>query len=246
MNLFNKNKKQLSIFITAGYPMINSINEQLNLLEEHGVDFVEVGIPFSDPLADGPVIQESSSVAINNGMNLSILFEQLKDRNSTLPILLMGYLNPVLNFGITKFLKNCNALNITSVILPDLSLEIYERLYRKQFEAYGVYPSFLITPSTDETRVKRTADICKNSFVYLVSNNATTGGQKNIGEKQLLSYRQIKTICGKTPVFVGFGIQSKSDVEAVQSVVDGAIIGSSYLKKLARNEHEKYLSSICS
>ncbi len=244
MNVFKKDKKQISIFVTAGYPKLDSLNEQLELLESNGIDFVEVGIPFSDPLADGPTIQATSEIAINNGMNLPLLFEQLHDRKSTLTIVLMGYFNPIISFGIDNFLNECQLLGISTVILPDLSIEIYERYYQAKFESKGVFPSFLITPESSNERILKTAELCKNSFVYLVSSNATTGGQSNFSNDRLKRYAKIKEICGNTPMFIGFGIQSSEDVEKVQSVSDGAIIGSAYLKAVGKGEEIEYLNEL--
>jgi tryptophan synthase alpha chain len=241
MNPFQKETKQLSIFLTAGYPQLNSLNEQLNLLESKGVDFVEVGIPFSDPMADGPTIQQTSDVALKNGMNLELVFAQLRERTSTLPIVLMGYLNPVLSYGIERFLKACNEVGVRSVILPDMSLEIYHRFYRDQFERYEVFPCFLITPTSSPDLIRRISQACANSFVYLASSNATTGGVSSFAPEQAKNYARIREICGETPLFIGFGIDSKEKVEFVQSVCDGAIIGSAYLKAVERNEAKEFL-----
>ena len=136
MNPFKKQNKQLSIFVTAGYPRINSLPDQLSTLENEGIDFIEVGIPFSDPMADGPVIQNTSEIALKNGMNLTLLFEQLKQRKTSIPVVLMGYLNPVLAFGIDKFLQECKEVSVYTVIFPDMSAEIYERFFQHQFEKY--------------------------------------------------------------------------------------------------------------
>lgn len=244
MNPFKQTKKQLSIFITAGYSSLESTNEQLELLQEKGVDFVEVGIPFSDPMADGPTIQETSEIALKKGMNLEVLFQQLEQRTSTIPIVLMGYFNPVLSYGITRFLERCQSLGIRSVILPDLSLEIYQRFYQTEFEKRSVFPSFLITPSSSKDQIKITADICRNSFVYLVSSNATTGGSSSFSREMLDEYSAIKALCGDTPMFVGFGIDNRDKVDKIQSVCDGAIIGSAYLKALARNENTRFLDEL--
>ncbi|MFK7785402.1 MAG: tryptophan synthase subunit alpha [Crocinitomicaceae bacterium] len=241
MNPFKKETKQLSIFVTAGYPEINSLNEQLNVLESNKVDFAEVGIPFSDPMADGPTIQQTSEVALKNGMNLEMLFEQLSERTSILPLVLMGYLNPVLSYGIERFLKSCNEVGVRSVILPDMSLEIYNRFYRDQFEQHEVYPCFLITPTSSAERIRKISEACKNSFVYLVSSNATTGGVSSFHPEQAKNYSAIREICGDTPLFIGFGIDSKEKVQFVQNVCDGAIIGSAYLKAVKKNEAEEFL-----
>ena len=229
--------------MTAGYPDLESLKTQIPFLQESSIDFIEVGIPFSDPMADGPVIQESSAIALNNGMNLELIFQQLNQIESKVPIVLMGYLNPILKFGVERFLENCKSTGIASVILPDLSLEIYERFYLDIFNSYGIFPSFLITPTTDPERVRRIAEVCKNSFVYLVSSNATTGSQSiKIDKNKIFSL--MKKLCGSTPLFVGFGIKSKEDVEKVQLATDGAIIGSAYLQALSKNEEVKFLTEI--
>ena len=230
MNPFAKESKQLSIFVTAGYPKIDSLGPQLQLLSSKGVDFVEVGIPFSDPLADGPVIQETSAVALENGMNLKLLFDQLKSIEPDLPLVLMGYLNPVMAYGLKPFLKDCQECDIQAVILPDLSPEIYERFYQNEFTKYGVSPVLLITPSSTEDRIRNAAKLCSNSFVYLVSSHSITGGASTWTEEQLKSFESIVSKCGNTPVFIGFGIRTKDDIRKVHSVCNGAIIGSAYLK----------------
>ncbi len=244
MNQFKKDKKQLSIFVTAGYPRLDSLNDQLNLLESNGVDFVEVGIPFSDPMADGPTIQKTSDIALKNGMNLELVFDQLSNRSTTIPIVLMGYLNPVISYGITRFLESCQRVGVRAVILPDMSLEIYNRFYREKFEEYGVFPCFLITPTSSTERIEKISRACKNSFVYLVSSNATTGGNSTFHPDQAKRYQSIRSICGDTPLFIGFGIDSSEKVAFVQKVCDGAIIGSAYLKALEANNAEDFLKKL--
>lgn len=244
MNQFKKETKQLSIFVTAGYPELDSLNKQLNTLEANGVDFVEVGIPFSDPMADGPTIQQTSDIALKNGINLELLFKQLNQRTSQLPIVLMGYLNPVLSYGIDRFLTSCNQVGVRSVIIPDMSLEIYNRFYRERFEKHEVFPCFLITPTSSVERIQKVSEACKNSFVYLVSSNATTGGESSFGPNQSTVYQSIRKTCGDTPLFIGFGIDSKEKVEFVQRVSDGAIIGSAYLKALKKDQSLEFLRSI--
>lgn len=244
MTPFKKNKKQLSIFITAGYPALNSLNEQLLFLQDSGIDFIEVGIPFSDPLADGPVIQATSTIALKNGMNLALLFDQLSKRTSTIPLVLMGYLNPVLAFGIEKFLERCVDCGVKTVILPDLSLEIYQRNYQSHFEKFGVSPAFIVTPSSSDDRIELAAELCKASFVYVVSSNTTTGSTTNALSENAVRYNEIKQLCGVTPVFIGFGIKTKEDVLSAQSSADGAIIGSAYLKALSHEEQTIFLKSI--
>ena len=246
MNPFKKQNKQLSIFITAGYPTLESTTKQILTLQEQGIDFIEVGIPFSDPMADGPVIQETSSIALQNGMHLDLLFDQLFSikENVTIPLVIMGYLNPVLQYGIEKFLSKCKELNIASVILPDISLELYERFYQSNFVKYGISVSFLITPTTSDERIERIANVSQNSFVYLVSQTSITGGTSFINTEMNDRYKEIKQICGETPVMLGFGINSKEDVFKAQQNCDGAIIGSAYLKALKNGKESEFVKNL--
>lgn len=247
MNRFKKdNKKQLSIFVTAGYPTRDSLVSQLRFLQAKQIDFIEVGIPFSDPMADGPTIQETSEIALKNGMNVELLLQQLESCSSeiTTPLVLMGYLNPVLQFGLEAFLKRCADLNIASLILPDLSLEMYERKYKALFEKHKVPLTFLVTPNTPNERVLQIAETCKNSFVYLVGQNGTTGMTLNVSANQTIRYSEMKQLCGNTPLFMGFGITNKTQKDAAFAVCDGAIIGTAYLKALAKNETEQFIHSL--
>lgn len=246
MNPFVKTEKQVSIFVTAGYPKLESLPKQLNFLQNQGINFVEVGIPFSDPMADGPVIQETSCVALENGMNLDLLLEQLKNVRSeiTIPLVLMGYLNPVLQFGLSKFLAICAELNIASLILPDLSVELYQTKYAAVFEEYGVPVTFLITPKTPDERVRRIANVCGNSFVYLVGQNSITGAGYDMNEQLLTRYAELKELCGKTPLFLGFGIDSKAKKEQGFEKCDGVIVGTAYLKALKRGEEKEFLEGL--
>lgn len=243
MNPFIKSHKQKSIFITAGYPKINSLEGQIRLLEKYNIDFIEIGIPFSDPLADGPTIQKTSEIAINNGMNLPLLFDQLNSIKTKIPLVLMGYLNPVLNFGIEKFVIASKECGISSVILPDMSLEIYERFYQSIFEQYELPVSFLITPHTEISRIKKIAKECSRSFMYLVSSNSTTG----TGSKLTLNEDSLKSIYGLiegTPLMIGFGIKTKADIENVHQFADGAIIGSAYLQALEKGREVEFLERL--
>lgn len=243
MNIFKKSKKQLGIFVTAGYPQLGSLEKHIQLLESKKIDFIEVGMPFSDPLADGPVIQKSSSIALQNGMNIELMFEQLHNINSSMPIVLMGYANPVLQFGLESFLEQCAILKIASVILPDISWEIYNRNYRSLFEFYSVPVSFLVTPNSTDQYIKEVSDYCCNSFVYLVSSNTTTGN--NLTKKMdLEELNKIKLKCGVTPVFIGFGIDSKEKIEIVNTIADGAIIGSAYIKAIEKGNEKEFLNDI--
>lgn len=246
MNPFIKDKKQVSIFVTAGYPELNSLKGQLLELQEQGIDFAEVGIPFSDPMADGPVIQETSTIALNNGMKMRLLLDQLDDLRSEvqLPLVLMGYLNPVLQFGLDAFLSRCQSLTIASLILPDLSVELYETKYKAVFEKYAIPVTFLITPLTPDTRVQRMAQVCKNSFVYLVGQNSITGQGYNISENLSSRYAELKSLCGSTPLFLGFGIDSKEKKEQAFKNVDGVIVGTAYLKAVKVNNEKDFIKSL--
>jgi len=246
MNPFTKETKQVSIFVTAGYPHISSLKGQLLQLQEQGVDFIEVGIPFSDPMADGPVIQETSSVALQNGMKLGLLLQQLDEAKDeiNIPLVLMGYLNPVLQFGLDTFLSRCRSLNIASLILPDLSVELYETKYRAVFEKYGIPVTFLVTPLTPDERVVRIAQVCRNSFVYLVGQNSITGQGYTIDNTLSGRYAELKTLCGGTPLFLGFGIDSKEKKEQAFASVDGVIVGTAYLKAVKNGREKEFVEKL--
>jgi tryptophan synthase alpha chain len=246
MNPFSKNTKQLGLFVTAGYPKLNSTKEQVLKLDQKGVDFIEIGIPFSDPIADGPTIQETSAVALANGMNLKVLFEQIATFSNEVkcPLVLMGYLNPVLTYGLELFLKQCQQNKIHSVILPDMSSELYERFYKSNFLKFGVTPCFLITQTTENKIIQSIVDNCQNSFVYLVSTNSITGSNAEFQLKGEERIAEIKQLLGDIPLFVGFGISKKADIQAVHAFADGAIIGSAYLNALRKGEEDRFLNSI--
>jgi tryptophan synthase alpha chain len=246
MNPFKKDKKQIGLFATAGFPELNSAIKIIPELSLKGADFIEVGIPFSDPMADGPTIQHSSEVALKNGMNMSILFDQLEEVKAKVncPLVLMGYLNPVLTFGLEKFLQKCNQTSIKTVILPDMSIEIYERFHQAMFEEYGVSVCFLITQNTPNDIIKRVAKVSTNSFVYLVSSVSITGSTQDFSIDNSENVNRIRKIIGDIPLFMGFGISTRKDVEMVQKVVDGAIIGSAYLKSISLKTDEQYLKDL--
>jgi tryptophan synthase alpha chain len=246
MNPFKKDKKQLSIFVTAGYPELNSLKPQLLQLQELGVDFAEVGIPFSDPMADGPVIQETSTIALQNGMKLELLLQHLEAIQDEIhiPLVLMGYLNPVLQFGLDSFLSRCQKLGIASLILPDLSLELYEAKYKAVFKKYGVPVTFLITPATPNERVQRIAKACVESFVYLVGQNSITGQGYSINDALTARYRELKKLCNSTPLFIGFGIDSREKKKKAFESVDGAIVGTAYLKAMKNGNEREFLRGL--
>ena len=245
MSKFRKDTKQLSIFTTAGYPKIDSLPDQLLLLQEYGIDFVEIGMPFSDPLADGPVIQESSKRALQNGMTIDLLFEQLhaiKDKLQ-IPIVLMGYFNPVLQFGIDRFLKEASNCGVSGLIVPDLPFEIYLRTYSRYFEPHDVTYIPLITPNSSNAHIEQVAKVSTNGFIYLVSQNATTGKKVDLDSNNA-RYKEIRQHCGDTPLFIGFGIREKKDIQAVYAQSDGAIIGSAFIQSLDAGKEREFLDSI--
>jgi tryptophan synthase alpha chain len=230
----DKKNKILSVYFTAGYPEPDSAPEILQHLQKSGVDLVEIGMPFSDPLADGPVIQESSTIALKGGMSVKKLFSQLKNiRNSVdIPLILMGYLNPVMQFGIEKFCEACRETGIDGVILPDLPVDEYQQHYHQYFEANGLRFIFLITPQTTNERIKLIDSISKG-FIYMVSSASTTGVKSAIAEKQIEYFERVKSLQLKNPLMIGFGISNKVTFERACSYANGAIIGSAFIKALS-------------
>ncbi len=227
--------KILSIYATAGFPQLKDTLQVLKELENAGVDLIEIGMPFSDPLADGPTIQESSTKALINGMTTELLFEQLKEvRNHlSIPLILMGYFNPVLQFGVEKFLKKASEIGIDGVILPDLPLEVYEREYKDLFEAYGLSMIFLITPQTPEGRIRQ-IEQASTSFIYMVSTSSTTGAQEGFNQESMEYFRRIEAMNLQVPTVVGFGISNASSYQQATSHSKGAIIGSAFIKALSK------------
>ncbi|UYQ93842.1 tryptophan synthase subunit alpha [Chitinophaga horti] len=231
--LFSKKQQNvLNIYCTAGYPTLNDTVPVMKALEAAGADMVELGMPFSDPLADGPVIQESSTKAIANGMSIKTLFSQLKDvrESVNLPIILMGYINPVLQFGVEAFLQQCAETGVDGIILPDLPMDEYEEEYRPLFEKYGLHLIFLITPETSDARIRK-IDSLSRGFVYAVSSSSTTGKDKQF-EGQQAYFERIKNMQLKNPVLIGFGIKDKATFESASAYSNGAIIGSAFVKAL--------------
>lgn len=224
----------LSVYFTAGHPSADSTIEIIKSLEEAGVDMIEIGIPFSDPMADGPVIQASSSSALKNGMNLRMLFDQLKDirKEVKVPLLLMGYLNPVLQFGVGKFCAKCLDTGIDGVILPDLPLDVFTNEYASFFEQSNLINIFLITPQTSEERIKM-IDRESKGFIYMVSSSSTTGMRRSFSEEQIKYFSRIRSMNLINPLMVGFGISDRESFETVCQYAQGAIIGSAFVKMLA-------------
>lgn len=233
----SENKKILSIYFSAGFPNLNDTKSLIENLTKKGVDMIEIGLPFSDPLADGPVIQASSTQALKNGMTTKILFEQLKDIRKTveIPLIIMGYFNPMLQFGIENFLKKCQETGIDGLIIPDLPLEIYLLEYKKLFESLGIAMIFLITPQTSDERIKLIDDN-SHSFIYMVSSASVTGSKNTFDQNQMNYYERIASMNLKNPQIVGFGISNKTTFQQATNFQKGAIIGSSFIEFISKNE----------
>ncbi len=229
-----KSKKVLNVYCTAGYPQPDSTLPVMKALQENGADLIELGMPYSDPLADGPVIQQSSSIALQSGMTIKKLFEQLKDfrKEISIPVILMGYMNPVLQYGFEKFCADAATVGIDGLILPDLPEYEFETEYGPVIKKYGLDFIFLVTPETAEDRVKK-LDSLSSGFLYAVSSSSTTGSDKsNTGVKEYL--QKLRQLSLKNPVLVGFGIKDKQSFTTACEYANGAIIGSAYIGALSK------------
>lgn len=238
--LFEKQQKGLlSIYYTAGYPSLNDTLKIAETLEQSGADFLEIGFPYSDPVADGPVIQASSKDALDNGMTLAILFDHLKDlrQKVTIPIILMGYVNVVLQFGVEEFCKKCQEVGVDGCIIPDLPMYEYEEMYQDIFEKYGLSNIFLVTPQTSEERIRK-IDGLSNAFIYLVSSAATTGVNLSVSESSTAYFKRIADMQLKNPFIIGFGISNQETFEAATKYASGAIIGSAFVKNIEGDDLE--------
>jgi tryptophan synthase alpha chain len=228
----NKSSRILNVYCTAGYPELDSTLEVMKSLQDNGADIIELGMPYSDPLADGPVIQQSGSIALANGMTIEKLFQQLQGfrKDIQVPVVLMGYMNPVLQYGFEKFCQHAAALPVDGLILPDLPEHEFETEYGPIVQRYGLDFIFLVTPETSEERVRK-LDSLSTGFLYAVSSSSTTGKDKNMEE--VTAYLQrLKSYQLTNPVLVGFGIKDKPSFEDACRHANGAIIGSAYIKSL--------------
>ena len=240
MNRINKrlqeNKELLSIYFTAGYPNLEDTVPVMEELVKAGVDMIEIGLPFSDPLADGPTIQESSTKALKNGMTTAKLFDQIKDIRKTvdIPLIVMGYFNPMLQYGVEAFCEKCAEIGIDGLIMPDLPLAEYQEHYRTVFEKYDLKMIFLITPQTSDERIKQ-IDAASNSFIYMVSSASTTGKTSGFGSVQTDYFERIASLSLKNPQIVGFGINNEETFKAATKTAKGAIIGSAFIKTLTEH-----------
>lgn len=238
MNRINQklqeDKKILSIYFSAGYPNLNDTVQIIQDLEKNGIDMIEIGLPFSDPLADGPTIQASSTQALHNGMTTQVLFNQLENiRESVkIPLIIMGYFNPILQYGVEEFCKKCAAIGIDGLIIPDLPVDVYAEQYKATFEKYGIINVFLITPQTSDERIKF-IDSVSNGFIYMVSSASVTGSQSGFGTTEESYFERIANMNLKSPQVIGFGISNKETFNQATKFAKGAIIGSAFIKHLS-------------
>jgi tryptophan synthase alpha chain len=238
--LFERKKQNvLNIYFTAGFPWLNSTISVMENLQEAGADMIELGMPYSDPLADGPVIQASNTIALANGMTIRRLFEQLHDfrKKIQLPVLLMGYMNPILQYGFENFCRDASSAGIDGLILPDLPIFEFEKEYGSIIRKYKLDFIFLVTPETAEQRVRQ-LDRLSSGFIYAVSSSSTTGKNAALGEQETF-FKKLQSMQLKNPVLIGFGIRDKTSFFQACSYASGAIIGTAFIKILeSAGEHE--------
>lgn len=231
-----ENKKILSIYFSAGYPNLNDTVAIIQDLEKNGVDLIEIGLPFSDPLADGPTIQESSTKAIENGMTTVKLFEQLSNvrQSVQIPLIIMGYFNPIMQYGVAAFCEKCAEIGIDGLIIPDLPVDIYAQNYQSIFEKHGLLNIFLITPQTSDDRI-RYIDSVSEGFIYMVSSASVTGSQTGFGLEQEAYFERIANMNLNNPQIVGFGISDAATFNQATKQAKGAIIGSAFIKYITQH-----------
>jgi tryptophan synthase alpha chain len=230
----------LNVYATAGFPNLEDTMSVVEALQTGGVDIIEIGMPYSDPVADGETIQQSNQVSLDHGMTVGYLFEQLKDLRKTVnvPVLLMGYVNPVLQFGVEKFCQKCKEVGVDGLILPDLPLAEYESEYKAIFEANGLFNIFLITPQTSDARIRK-IDAISQGFIYMVSSASTTGAKTGISHEQEDYFKRIASMQLKNPRLIGFGISDQVSFLKASEASSGAIIGSAFVKLLAQSKNLK-------
>lgn len=233
----SKNTNILNVYFTAGFPQLNDTKSILKSLQEGGADLVEIGMPYSDPVADGETIQQSNQVALDNGMTVKLLFEQLagiRQEGITVPILLMGYINPVLQFGVDNFCKKCQEVGVDGLILPDMPASVYEDEYKGIFDQYGIQNIFLITPQTTESRIRH-IDSVSAGFIYMVSSASTTGAKSAISTVQEEYFERVNALNLTNPRLIGFGISDNATFMKASKHSAGAIIGSAFIKMLGKS-----------
>ena len=233
-----KNNNLLSIYFTAGYPELNSTIDIAEALEKAGADFLEIGFPYSDPVADGPTVQHSSEQALINGMTLNVLFEQLKDlrKRVSIPILLMGYVNPIVQYGMERFCKKAAEVGVDGIIVPDLPMYEYESMYAPFFKDNNLSNIFLVTPQTSPERIRK-IDELSNSFIYLLSSSTITGVNLTLSANIEDYYKRVIAMQLKNPTIIGFGITDKASFDKACEYANGAIIGSRFVKLLGEDNY---------
>ena len=243
--VFSRKKKGvLNIYFTAGYPKIDDTLRIARALEAAGVDLIEIGIPYSDPIADGPTIQDSSQKALDAGMSLKLLMKQLQDLRKyvKIPVILMGYINPVLQYGFTKFCQDCKGVGIDGVILPDLPMQEYLEMYQQTFEEHGIYNIFLMTPQTSEKRVFQINEASKG-FIYMVSSASITGAKQEVSQAQIDYFERIQKMNLSVQRLIGFGISNKETFDNACQYASGAIIGSAFINQLNKDDSDEAITS---
>jgi tryptophan synthase alpha chain len=232
----NKNSKVLNVYCTAGYPELTSTVPVMKALQQNGADLIEIGMPYSDPLADGEVIQESGSKALASGMTIAVLFEQLKNASKeiTVPVILMGYMNPVMQYGFENFCAKAAEVGVSGLILPDLPIYEFETQYGAIIKKYGLDFIFLVTPETSEDRIRK-IDSLTTGFIYAVSSSSTTGNNKAIADQKPY-FKKLQSMKLNNPILVGFGIKDKATFAVACEYTSGAIIGSAYIKALVNTK----------
>lgn len=234
----NRTEPVLNVYFTAGFPKLDDTLPILRNLQSAGADLVEIGVPYSDPVADGPTIQESNKVALDNGMTLKVLLNQLKGFRSeiSVPVVLMGYFNPIVQYGIERFCKDCQEAGVDGLILPDLPMYEYQTLYKEVFEQYGLYNIFLISPQTSEARI-REIDQNSSGFIYMVSSASITGAKKGISPEQTEYFKRVEAMKLKNPRLIGFGISDRESFLQASKYSGGAIIGSAFINLLRETKN---------
>lgn len=249
--LFNtKQDRVLSIYFTAGFPKLEDTIPVMEAIEAGGADIIEIGIPYSDPIADGPTIQDSNMIALENGMSMKKLFDQLKGFRAKvhLPVVLMGYLNPIMQFGMEEFCKKCKEVGVDGLIVPDLPMQQYLDEYKSLFDSYGLVNTFLISPQTSEKRI-REIDENTDGFIYMVSSHSITGAKADISEEQIAYFERVKAMNLKNPRLIGFGISDAQTFSTASQYSNGAIIGSAFIKTVKNSQNlskdiQDYLRSV--
>ena len=228
-----KKERILSIYVTAGFPNLEDTLPMMEAIQAAGADIIEIGLPYSDPIADGPTIQESNTIALENGMSIKKLFTQLLGFRAKihLPVVLMGYLNPIIQYGVEEFCKKCKEVGVDGLILPDLPLQQYAEEYQEIFEKYGLFNTFLISPQTSEKRI-REIDQHSSGFIYMVSSHAITGGKSAISPEQLAYFERVEAMNLIHPRLIGFGISDAVSFQMASRYSQGAIIGSAFIKQI--------------